>query len=85
MIYLFLIHTSLRVVGDCVAAKPSAQPAPLPCGEHNNGGGWLYAGRTFALTPTRVHENDRRVVYIFYMKGIFSHSLVFQKLYTSSI
>jgi len=30
---LYLIHSSLLVVGDCLAAKPST---PTP----NNGGGW---------------------------------------------
>ena len=29
-----LIHISMRVVGDFLAAKPLAQPAPHLCGEH---------------------------------------------------
>ena len=41
-VWFILVHTSLKVVGDCFAAKPSAQTP-------NNGGAWVYRGGIFFM------------------------------------
>lgn len=48
-VWIILVHTSLRVVGDCLAAKPSART-------RNNGGGGLSRGGNFLQEHQQVHE-----------------------------